>query len=108
MTLYKAEFTDEALEQIRALDRTNREKIIAAIQSFEQIGTAYKNLNTLNDGLYEIKPKGVRAYFKYAKDRIIIIGIVVLKKTEKAPKRYIEQALRNIDKYLKENKEIKI
>lgn len=51
--------------------------------------------------MYEIKPKGVRAYFQYDKERkrIIIIGFITLKKTQKAPKRYIKQALANIHKY---------
>jgi len=69
------------------------------------VGTAYKNINSLGDGLYEIKPKGVRAYFKYAGNRIIIIGIVVLKKTQKAPPKYKKQAVINIDRYIKEHKE---
>jgi len=54
--------------------------------------------------LFEIKPKGVRAYFKYEKNRIIIIGFITLKKTQKAPQRYIEQAIINIKNYL-ENKD---
>ena len=65
-----------------------------------------KNINDLGNGLFELKPDNVRAYFKYIKNRIIIIGLIVLKKSQKAPRRYIEQAHRNIEKYLQENKEI--
>jgi len=32
--------------------------------------------------------------------RIIIVGFITLKKTQKAPKQYKEQAIRNIEKYL--------
>lgn len=108
MAEFIAEYTDEALEQYKALDEKNQDKILEAIKVFEEIGIKYKNINSLGDGLYEIKPSGVRAYFKYAKNKIIIIGFIVLKKTQKAPKRFIEQAHRNIDRYLEANKELQI
>ena len=107
MNQFTAEYTDEAIEQYESLDLESQAKILEAIKIFEQIGTNYKNLNTLGGGLFEIKPKGVRAYFKYAKNKIIIIGFIALKKSQKAPKRYIEQAIRNIENYLNENKELK-
>ncbi len=95
------------MEQLKELDTPYKKKILEAIGAFEKIGTKYKNLNTLGDGIYEIKPDNVRAYFKYAKGRIIIIGLIVLKKTKKAPKRYIEQAKANIERYFHENKELR-
>lgn len=99
--LFIAEFTPEAIEQYNGLDSSNQDKILTAITTFEYIGTKYPKTNSLGDGLYELKPKGVRAYFQYDKDRrkIIIIGFITLKKTQKAPQRYIEQALRNIQNY---------
>lgn len=98
---FTAEYTKEALEQYHELDLENRAKVLEAINTFEKVGTCYKNLNSLGNGLFEIKPKGVRAYFKYVKNRIIIIGFIALKKTQKAPKRYIEQAVKNIENHLK-------
>ena len=99
--LFIAEYTPEAVEQLMKLDENNQDKILAAIKTFEIIGNAYKNINNLGDDLYEIKPKGVRAYFQYDESRrkIIIIGFITLKKTQKAPKRYIKQALNNIKNY---------
>jgi len=104
MKQFTAEYTDEALEQYETLSFENQAKILEAIQTFELLGTKYKNINSLSNGLFEIKPKGVRAYFKYEKNRIIIIGFITLKKTQKAPQRYIEQAIINIKNYL-ENKD---
>ncbi len=84
-----------------ALDSESRKKILAAIEAFEVLGIEYKNINKLDYALYEIKPKGVRAYFQYDTDRrkIIIVGFVCLKETQKAPKRYMKQAVRNIEAY---------
>ena len=43
----------------------------------------------------------VRIYFMYHQNNIIIIGLVVLKKTQKAPERYKIQAMVNIEKYIR-------
>ena len=101
--LFIAEYTPEAEEQLFELSKENRRKIISAVGAFEVLGTDYKNINKLDFNLYEIKPSGVRAYFKYdtERKRIIIIGLVVLKKTQEAPKRYMKQAVRNIDSYIR-------
>ena len=90
--LFIAEYTKEALKQFSELDIDNQDKILSAIKSFEILGIKYKNINDLGNELFEIKPKGVRAYFQYDKERrrIIIIGFITLKKTQKAPKRYIK------------------
>ena len=103
---FTAEYTDEALQQLEQLDDIEYEKITKAIYIFEHVGTRYKNINDLGDGLFELKPDNVRAYFKYVKGKIIIIGFIVLKKTQKAPKRYIKQANKNIDMYLEKDKEL--
>ena len=99
--LFYAEYTPEAIKQFYELDVEYQNKILGAVKSFEILGKQYKNINDLGNNLYEIKPKGVRAYFQYDKERkrIIIIGFITLKKTQKAPKRYIKQALANIRKY---------
>lgn len=106
---FTAEYLPEADKQLLELSAENREKIISAIEAFELIGTGYKNLNDLGGGLFEIKPKGVRAYFMYDynRRRVIIIGFIVLKKTQKAPERYKEQARKLITAYLEaERKEL--
>ncbi len=103
--IFTAEYTDEALEQLQNLQDSEFRKISKAIYIFEYTGTKYKNINDIGNGLFELKPDNIRAYFKYEKNKIIIIGLIVLKKTQKAPKRYIEQAHKNIERYLQENKE---
>jgi len=99
-----AEYVPEAIEQLRKLPHEYADRIIEAISIFEEVGIDYKNINSLDYDLYEIKPSGVRAYFRYDKERrrIIIVGFICLKKTQKAPKQYMKQAIRNIEKYLKE------
>lgn len=84
-----------------------RSRIVASIGTFECVGKQYKNLNSLGDGLFELKPSGVRAYFKYdtKTKRVIIVGFICLKKSQKAPKKYIREAHRLIDKFIKAHQE---
>ncbi len=100
--LYTAELTPEAEKQLLGLELKYRMRIAEAIKTFEYVGVQYKNINNLGKGLFEIKPSEVRAYFMYDpnRKRIIIVGFITLKKTQKAPKQYIEQAIRNIEKYI--------
>lgn len=106
--IFETKYTKEALTQLDKLEEPEFKKILKAIYIFERVGTKYKCINDLGNGLFELKPDNVRAYFKYAKNKIIIIGVIVLKKTQKAPKRYIEQALKNIEQYLLEHKELSL
>ena len=101
---FKAEYVPEAIEQLRELPPEYADRILEAISIFEEVGTDYKNINSLDYDLYEIKPSGVRAYFRYDKERrrIIIVGFICLKTTQKAPPRFMKQAVRNIERYLKE------
>lgn len=52
---FKAEYLPEALEQLIELSKENREKILSAIETFELIGTAYKNLNDLGQEKKELE-----------------------------------------------------
>ena len=100
--MFEIIYADEAVQQLNQLDKPSRNKILKAIDIFEQFGKDAKNSKNLKNGLWEFKADNVRAYFKYHKDKIIIIGLIVLKKTQKAPERFIQQAIRNIDKVIKE------
>ena len=106
---FKAEYTDEAKAQLKELAYEYREKIVETIGIFEKVGTKYKNINNLGDGLFEIKPKSVRAYFMYDSTRrkIIIVGFICLKQTQKAPKQYIKQARTSIRNYINKLEVIK-
>ncbi len=95
--MFKAIFSDEAMLQMENLDRISKKKAAKAIRNFEELGQYAHNSRNLGD-IWEIKTDNVRIYFDYEENKIIIIGLVVLKKSQKAPKRFIEQAKRHIDR----------
>ena len=103
--MFKVIYTDEAYEQLKELDKPFRNKILKGIEIFKAVGKDARNSRDLKNGLWEIKSDNVRAYFKYHQDQIIIIGLIVLKKTQKAPERFIQQAIKNIEKLTKELQE---
>ncbi len=98
--MFEIIYCDEALEQLENLDKISRNKILKGITNFKVLGIAARNSRDLKCGLWEIKADDTRAYFKYYKDKIIIIGFVILKKSQKAPERFMQQAIRNIDKII--------
>lgn len=89
--MFEIIFSDEAIEQRDNLDKISRKKIVKAIRLFEEVGKIAGNSRNLDD-IWEIKADNVRAYFDYEGNKIVIIGLIVLKKSQKAPKRFIEQA----------------
>lgn len=73
---------------------------------FELLGRDGVNSRQLDKkGLFELKSDKVRIYFMYQDNKIVIIGLIALKKTQKAPERYIKEAHSRIEKYIKEIKE---
>lgn len=100
--LYIAKYTPEAEKSLKELDKQNLKRVFRSIAIFEQLGKDGVNSRPLNNqGLFEIKCDKVRIYFMYSENSIIIIGLIVLKKSQKAPERYKIEAMENIKKYLR-------
>ena len=99
-----AKFTPEAEESLKNLDKQDLKRALRTVGLFEQLGRNGVNSRPLNkEGLFEMKCDKVRIYFMYHQNNIIIVGLVVLKKTQKAPERYKTEAMMNIKKYIRSN-----
>lgn len=97
-----AEYTPEAEKDLKKLDKQDLKRVFRTVAIFEQLGREAVNSRPLNkEGLFELKCDKIRIYFMYYKNNIIIIGLVVLKKTQKAPERYKLQATASIKKYIR-------
>lgn len=100
--LFEARYTKEAEEDLKSFDRQNLKRTLRTVSLFEQLGKDAVNCRQLNkQGLFEMKCDKIRIYFMYHKNSIVIIGLVVLKKTQKAPERYKIEAMSNIEKYIR-------
>ncbi|MBR6162535.1 type II toxin-antitoxin system RelE/ParE family toxin [bacterium] len=98
--LFTAKYTPEAQLELKALDKQNIKRVLRTIALFEQLGQAGVKSRPLNkEGLFELKCDKVRIYFMYHQNAIIIIGLITLKKTQKAPEQYKLTAMSRINKY---------
>lgn len=89
-------YSPESEEQLEKLQRNHQIKAYKVIEKLQIFGLGRVDSSPLRDGVFELRNDDVRVYYSYAKGGIIIIAIVVLKKSQKAPDRYIEQAKRII------------
>ena len=96
---FTAIYTKEAENELKNLDKQNQKRVLRTVAVFEQLGKNGINSRPLNkEGLFELKSDKVRIYFMYQENSIIIIGLITLKKTQKAPERYKEIAINRIKK----------
>jgi len=99
-TKFVAKYTPEAEQDLKKLDKQNIKRVLRTVAVFEQLGKDGVNCRALNkDGLFELKIDKIRIYFMYCENQVIIIGLIVIKKTQKAPERYKEMAISRIEKY---------
>ncbi len=100
--LFTALYTKEAENDLKALDKQNIKRVLRTVAVFEQLGKDGVDSRPINkDGLFELKSGQVRIYYMYQENSIIIIGLITLKKTQKAPERYKELAKTRIEKYIR-------
>ena len=99
---FVAKYTPEAEQDLKSLDKQDLKRALRTVGIFEYLGKDGVNSRPLNKyGLFEMKCDKVRIYFMYHENNIIIIGLVTLKKTQKAPERYKIEAMTNIEKYIR-------
>lgn len=96
--MFEIILSDEAEKQFNNLDKNSYKKIFKDFLKFENLGSNAVDSRNLTKDLWEIRTDNIRSYYAYTGTKIIIVGLIVLKKSQKAPKRFIEQALRNIEK----------
>ena len=95
--MFEVNLTDEAREQLFNLDKNSVKKAVKDYKKFEVYGDKGVNSRPLGLGLFEIKTDNIRSIYSYENNKIIIVGVVFMKKTQKTPKAMIEQAIKNIE-----------
>ena len=87
-------FTVERLPQAKAeiefLEQAQKDLLKIEYQKIEQQGIEFVKVKPLQKKIYEIKSNELRSLFKYKEGRIIVIGVVFVKKTQKTPKETIK------------------
>jgi len=96
---YEVILTNEAKEEFLRLEKFLQEKIQADYNLIYDFDINAVIIKPLGHKIFEIKTDNVRSLFKYQKDRIIIVGLVFVKKTQKTPKEILKLAKKRLENY---------
>ena len=82
--------------------RINREKILSYMAALAEYGTRIGKpiVKHIDGNLWELRPLANRIFFFYWKDNKFVMVHHYMKKSQKAPKKELEQARKNIKDYL--------
>lgn len=82
--------------------RVKLNKIVAYLDALAEYGTRIGEPVTkhLNGDIWELRPLSNRILYAYVKDNKFILLHHFIKKSNKTPKREIEQAKRNLESYI--------
>ena len=89
-------FTVEKLPQaeveIKALELSQQEMLRNDYSKIETQGIEFVRVKPIQKDIFEIKSNELRSLFKYKAGKIIVVGVVFVKKTQKTPKDKIKLA----------------
>lgn len=93
-------FTVEKLPQaeveIKALELSQQEMLRNDYSKIETQGIEFVRVKPIQKDIFEIKSNELRSLFKYKAGKIIVIGVVFVKKTQKTPKEIIKLAKKRL------------
>lgn len=90
--IFKVEKLDAVKEEISKLEQKQQDLLKSEYEIIENKGIEFVHVKHLQNKIFEIKSKEIRSLFKYKSGKIILIGVVFVKKTQKTPKEMIKLA----------------
>jgi len=96
---YQIILTKQARKDLKSLEKYQQEKLVSDYSTIQNESIDVVNIKSLGNKLFEIKTDNLRSLFMYKEGRIIVIGVIFIKKTQKTPKQYMEKALRILTNY---------
>ena len=94
--VFRVEKLDVVNDEIAALPPEQQTLLDSDYKTIETTGIEFVRVKHLQDKIFEIRSKNLRSLFKYQKDKIIVIGVVFVKKTQKTPKDKITLAKKRL------------
>lgn len=89
---FKVEKLPAAETEISALEQSQQDLLKAEYEKIEKQGIEFVRVKPIQSKIFEIKSNELRSLFKYQEGRIIVIGVVFVKKTQKTPPEKIKLA----------------
>ena len=87
--------------------RINAEKILAYIRALEEFGTraGQPYIKHIDGELWELRPLRNRIFFFYWQEDTVVLLHHFIKKTQKTPRKEIDQAQRNLQEFQERGKQ---
>ena len=93
-------FTVEKLPQaeaeIKDLEESQQKLLSDEYTMIETQGIEFVRVKAIQKDIFEIKSNELRSLFKYKAGKIIVIGVVFVKKSQKTPKEIIKLAKKRL------------
>ena len=80
----------QAKAEIDSLEQSQKEMLEADYKKIQEQGIEFVHVKPIQKEIFEIKTNELRSLFKYFAGRIIVVGVVFVKKTKKTPKEKIK------------------
>lgn len=93
---FEVEKLEKEQEEFDALSQEQQLACSKDYETIEKQGLEFVKRRFLRDGLFEIKTNEVRSLFQYRENKVILIGLIYVKKTQKAPGNLIKLALKRL------------
>ncbi|WP_287055036.1 type II toxin-antitoxin system RelE/ParE family toxin [Treponema sp.] len=89
---FTVEKLPQAKTEIDSLEQFQKDMLEADYKKIQEQGIEFVRVKLIQKEIFEIKTNELRSLFKYAAGRIIVVGVVFVKKTKKTPKEKIKLA----------------
>ena len=89
---FKVEKLPQAQAEIDSLEQAQKDILEEDYAKIQNQGIEFVRVKPIQKDVFEIKTNELRSLFKYQAGKIIVIGVVFVKKTQKTPKEKIKLA----------------
>lgn len=93
---FKVEKLPQAETEIKNLEESQQKLLSDEYAKIETQGIEFVRVKPLQKDIFEIKTNELRSLFKYKAGKIIVVGVVFVKKTQKTPKEKIKLAKKRL------------
>ena len=93
---FKVEKLPQAEAEIKDLEEAQQKLLSDEYTKIETQGIEFVRIKPIQKDIFEIKSNELRSLFKYKAEKIIVVGVVFVKKTQKTPTDKIKPAKKRL------------
>ena len=93
---FKVEKLPQAEAEIKDLEEYQQKLLSEEYTKIETQGIEFVRVKPIQKNIFEIKSNELRSLFKYKAGKIIVVGVILIKKTQKTPKEKIKLAIKRL------------